>query len=65
MNDPAATRRIDHLGDFTTTSRLLPIAALAVVIGIFAAYVAAALLKLIGFFTNVFFFQRISTSRSS
>jgi hypothetical protein len=39
----------------------MPIAALAVVIGIFAAYVAA-LLKLIGFFTNVFFFQRFDTA---
>jgi CBS domain-containing protein len=53
MKDLASARRITHLGDFTTTARLLPIAALAVVIGVFAAYVAAALLKLIGFFTNV------------
>jgi len=48
------------LGDFTTTARVLPIAALAIVIGVFAAYVAAALLKLIAFFTNLFFFQRVS-----
>jgi len=46
------------LGDFTTTPRVVPIAGLAVIIGIFAAYVAAALLKLIAFFTNLFFFQR-------
>jgi H+/Cl- antiporter ClcA len=50
------------LGDFTTTPRVLPIAALAVVIGVFAAYVAAALLKLIAFFTNLFFFQRVATT---
>src|SRR5579884_2312581 len=50
------------LGDFTTTWRVVPIAALAVVIGVFAAYVAAALLKLIAFFTNLFFFQRIDTT---
>src|SRR5215510_14868731 len=61
MKDLAAARRITHLGDLTTTTRLLPIAAFAVGIGVFAAYVAAALLKLIGFFTNIFFFQRIST----
>jgi chloride channel protein, CIC family len=54
--------RLGELGDFTTSRRVLPISALAVAIGIFAAYVAAALLKLIGLFTNVFFFQRIDTS---
>ena len=50
-----------ELGDFTTTRRVIPIAALAVAIGVFAAYVAAALLKLIAFFTNLFFFQRLDT----
>src|SRR5262245_50215254 len=55
-------KKAAHIGDFTTTLRLLPIAALAVLIGAFAAYVAAALLKLIGFFTNIFFFQRLETS---
>jgi H+/Cl- antiporter ClcA len=56
---------IEHLGDFTTTTRVLPIAALAIVIGVFAAYVAAALLRLINFFTNLFFFQRISVEAAS
>ena len=50
-----------ELGDFTTTRRVIPIAALSVVIGVFAAFVAAALLKLIAFFTNLFFFQRLDT----
>jgi H+/Cl- antiporter ClcA/CBS domain-containing protein len=50
------------LGDFTTSSRVLPIAALAVLIGAFGALVAAALLKLIGLFTNLFFFQRVDTA---
>ena len=59
-NDP-----LDHLGDFTTTTRVLPIAGLAVVIGVAAAYVAAGLLKLISFFTNLFFFQRFSTAQVS
>jgi CIC family chloride channel protein len=54
--------RLRDLGDFTTSRRVLPISGLAVVIGIFAAYVAAALLKLIGLFTNLFFFQRLDTS---
>jgi H+/Cl- antiporter ClcA len=56
---------LDHLGDFTTTTRVLPIAAIAIVIGIFAAFVAAALLKLINFFTNLFFYQRFSTALAS
>src|SRR3954471_14597344 len=53
------------LGDFTATTRLVPIAALATLIGICAAYVAAALLRLIGLFTNLFFFQRIDTAMVS
>src|ERR1044071_3077799 len=56
-----APEPLDHLGDFTTTTRVLPISLLALVIGVFAAVVAAGLLKLIGFFTNVFFFQRFAT----
>jgi chloride channel protein, CIC family len=49
------------LGDFTTDWRLLPCSALAVLIGALASLVAAALLKLIGLFTNLFFFQRWDT----
>jgi len=56
---------LGDLGDFTTTTRVLPIGALAVVIGVFAAYVAAALLRLINFFTNLFFYQRISIAAAS
>ncbi len=54
-----------HLGDFTTTTRVLPIAGLALGIGIFAAYVAAGLLRLINFFTNLFFYQRFSIAPAS
>jgi chloride channel protein, CIC family len=50
------------LGDFTTTSRLLPISALALGIGVVASFVALALLRLIGLFTNLFYFGRWSTS---
>ena len=56
---------LEHLGDFTTTTRVLPIAALAIVIGAIAAYVAAGLLKLINFFTNLFFFQQFSMAAAS
>ena len=55
--EPAAS-----LGDFTLTARVLPMSGLAIVIGIFAGYVAAVLLKLIGLFTNLFFFQRADTT---
>jgi H+/Cl- antiporter ClcA len=54
--------QLDHLGDFTATTRLLPVAGLAVGIGLCAAVVAAALLRLIALFTNLFFFQKISTA---
>src|ERR1043165_3087406 len=53
------------LGDFTATSRLLTISAFAVILGIVSAYVALALLTLINFFTNLFFFQRLSAAAAS
>ena len=52
----------NELGDFTTTPRLLRISALALTIGTLSAFVALGLLKLIALFTNIFFFQRISTA---
>ena len=52
----------DTLGDFTTTARLLPISALALAIGVLASFVALALLRLIGLFTNLFYFGRWSTA---
>jgi H+/Cl- antiporter ClcA len=51
----------EKLGDFTITPRVLWIALLAVAIGLISSVVALALLRLIGLFTNVFFFQRWST----
>ena len=52
----------DVLGDFTATTRLLPISALALAIGGLASFVALALLRLIGLFTNLFYFGRWSTA---
>lgn len=49
------------LGDFTTPMRVIPISLLATVIGVFSAFVALALLRLIGLFTNLFFFGRWKT----
>src|SRR5215470_17694557 len=54
-------RHQQELGDFTTTLRVLPISALAIVIGVLCAYVALALLRLIGLFTNVFYYCQWST----
>src|SRR5437867_10378224 len=50
--------RNDELGDFTTNWRLLPISLLAMAIGAVCAFVALALLRLIGLFTNLFYFGR-------
>ncbi len=50
--------RNEELGDFTTTSRVLPISLLAIVIGVVCAFVALGLLRLIGLFTNLFYFGR-------
>lgn len=54
-----------ELGDFTTTSRVIPISLLAIVIGALCAFVALALLRLIGLFTNLFYFGRWSTEMVS
>ncbi|MDP9149277.1 MAG: chloride channel protein [Myxococcota bacterium] len=56
-----AGRAPKELGDFTTGPRVIPIAALAVGIGVLSAFVALALLRMIGLFTNLFFYQRWST----
>src|SRR5947209_5705637 len=57
----AGPARSAALGDFTTTREVIGISGLAVFIGFAAAFVALALLRLIGFFTNLFFLQRISS----
>ena len=49
------------LGDFTATPRIVPISVLAICIGVLSTFVAWALLRLIGFFTNLFYFGRVST----
>jgi H+/Cl- antiporter ClcA/predicted transcriptional regulator len=53
---------LDELGDFTTTARVIPISLMAIVIGVIGSYVAWFLLKLIGIFTNLFYYHRISTA---
>lgn len=51
-----------RLGDFTTSPRLIYITLIAIAIGALSAFVALALLKLIGLFTNLFFFGRWSAA---
>jgi len=49
-----------ELGDFTTTRRVMRISLLAIVIGVVSSGIAWLLLRLIAFFTNIFFFQTFS-----
>ena len=55
----------ETLGDFTTTLRVLPISGLAILIGAVCAFVALALLRLIGLFTNLFYYGRWSSAMVS
>ncbi len=58
---PATTDpRPDAHGDFTTTPAILRMVPLALVIGALAAGVALALLDMIGFLTNLLYYQRLS-----
>ena len=54
-----------ELGDFTTTRRVIRISLLAIVIGIASSGIAWGLLRLIAFFTNLFFYQRFSFENAS
>lgn len=59
---PSATEPVlHHLGDFTATARLIGISGIAIVLGGVSTLLALALLMLIGFFTNIFFYGRLST----
>lgn len=48
------------LGDFTVTPAILRLIPLAIAVGVFAAGISLALLDMIGFFTNLFYYQRLS-----
>lgn len=50
------------LGDFTADWRVIPISFLAIVIGVVSSFVAWLLLRLIGLFTNLFYYQRWDTT---
>jgi H+/Cl- antiporter ClcA len=51
----------EQLGDFTATARVIPISLLAIGIGLISTFLAWGLLRLIAFFTNAFYYGRVST----
>jgi chloride channel protein, CIC family len=53
---------VDALGDFTATTRLIAVSALAAGLGLVGALLARGLLSLIALSTNLFFFGRFSTA---
>ena len=55
----------DRLGDYPADTRLIFLAAVAALIGVTSAFVALALVRLIGLFTNLAYFHRLSTSFAS
>jgi chloride channel protein, CIC family len=61
VSAPSPARDVRHLGDFSTTPRMLLIAALALPTGAAATLISWALLRLIGLVTNAVFYQRVST----
>jgi len=57
---PRVGRLEDRLSDFTADSRMLLLGAMALVVGAISAFVAKALLWLIGLITNLAFFGHLS-----
>ncbi len=58
---PPTEPALHHLGDFSATARLIGISLIAVGLGAVSTVLAWALLNLIGLFTNIFFYGRLST----
>ncbi|RAR57822.1 H+/Cl- antiporter ClcA [Paraburkholderia unamae] len=65
MGDYKGDHKGDHRGDFATDVRLLRISAIAAAGGALSTVAADFLLHLIHFFTNLFFFQTLSTANLS
>src|SRR5205809_7147762 len=51
----------DRLGDFTADRRVLTLTGMAALIGVISAFVALALLRLIGFLTHLFHYHPIDS----
>lgn len=56
---------VGKLGDFTVTPRVIVLSLFGIVIGVLGAFVALALLRLIGLFTNLSFYGTWDTSLAS
>lgn len=66
MNSPhSAVHPQDHRRDYTVDNRLLLLAGLALLVGLLGTAAADILLKLIHFFTNLFFYQTLSLAEHS
>src|SRR5256884_5530292 len=52
----------DRLGDYTADTRIIALTVVAALIGVISAFVALALVRLIGLFTNLAYFHRLDTS---
>src|SRR6266700_815187 len=55
----------DRLGDYTADTRIIALTVVAALIGVISAFVALALVRLIGLFTNLAYFHRLSTTFAS
>src|SRR6266568_7917581 len=55
----------DRLGDYTADARLITLSVMAALVGVISAFVALALVRLIGLFTNLAYFHRFDTSFAS
>ncbi len=64
MNHPQSvfSKTQDNLADFSRDRRVLLLSIMAVFIGVISAFIAFALVWLIGLITNLAFFQRLSTA---
>ena len=61
-NNPAAPSGIRHLGDFTTSPRVLFISAIAILVGTAGVISGVILLDLIRLVTNLAYFGDVSTA---
>src|SRR5437016_13624232 len=55
----------DRLGDYTADTRIIALSVIAALVGVISAFVALALVRLIGLFTNLAYFHRLSTTFAS
>ncbi|HEX7102035.1 MAG TPA: chloride channel protein, partial [Nitrolancea sp.] len=57
-----SSEKPERLGDYTVTKRVIFISSLALIIGLLASVIALILMRLIGLFTNLFYYGRYGTA---